>query len=136
MTVTWYRRPTTVEFTIRWPSRGWAAIGLNPRSGLPGTQLMMVSVVNGHTLASDRHIVAAGDHRPVEALRSTAHVVVRDARCDASGCSAVLVVDRVPRDRFHLLLRDGQSFHLLMAYSAESDFEHHSMFRTEVIVVL
>jgi hypothetical protein len=136
MTVTWQAQPTTVEFTLRWPSRGWVAIGVNTRSGLPGTHLMMVSIVKGGAIVSDRYIVAAGDHRPVRALGGADHVAVRDGRCDASGCSAVLVVERVPRDRFHVPLRDGQSYHLLMAYSAEPDFDHHSLVRTEVMITL
>lgn len=119
---------------MRWPSHGWAAIGLNTRSGLTGTQLMMVSVVNGRAIVSDRHIVAAGDHRAVRSLGGSDHVAVRVGRCDVTWCEAVLVVERVARDQLHHTIEAGREYWLLMAYSAEAGFAHHSLFRTEVAV--
>ena len=132
MTVTWRLQATAAEFSLRWPSHGWAAIGLNTQSGLPGTQLLMVSIVNGRPVISDRHAVAAGDHRPVQALGGAVHLAVRGGQCDASGCEAVFVVDRAPRDRLHHALEPGRPYYLLMAYSAQPDFDHHSLFRTDV----
>lgn len=134
MIVAWRSDANTVEFSMRWPSQGWAAIGLNTRSGLTGTQLMMVSVVNGRAIVSDRHIVAAGDHRTVRSLGGSDHVRVREGRCDATGCEAVLVVERVARDQLHHTIQAGREYSLLIAYSAVADLTHHSLFRTEVAV--
>jgi hypothetical protein len=38
--------------------------------------------------------------------------------------------------KYHKNLSNGNTFHLLLAYSQEDDFQHHSIMRTSILVTL
>lgn len=111
------------------PMKGWIAVGFNTRSGLEGTNLIMGAVQNGEVVISDRHIVAVGTHQSVSALGGLESAVLMEGSQDESGVHIRFRLPLRTPDEWHHNLEKGRVYHLLMAYSRDPDFGHHSAMR-------
>lgn len=118
------------------PQQGWVAIGFNTRTGLKGTHLIMGNVDRGNAVVSDRFIVAPGDHRAIETLGGDAWPDEVGGTEDASGTTLNFQLPLNRSDEWHHRLTPGNQYHVLMAFSREDDFQHHSMMRTEITIQL
>ena len=130
MTVEWHFTKTHLKITMQAPTTGWVAIGFNPENQLPGTSLLMARMRGGQAEALDFYTVGPGDYHPVTELggRSAIGQIIgweRDGQTHVS-----FEIERDPGGKFHYELAEGKPFHLLMAFSREDDFDHHSMMRT------
>ncbi len=136
MTVDWEIDQERLLLTIQAPTSGWVAVGFNTRDGLTGTNLIMTAVEGAETNISDRYIVAPGDHRSVADLGGKSAVTLIAGVENATGTTVRFALSLKAADRFHLDLAEGKTLHLLMAFSREDDFAHHSMMRTSVQITL
>lgn len=118
------------------PANGWLAVGFNTKKGLANTNLVMAAVVNGQTTISDRYILGAGDHREVVALGGTSAVTLLKGDEAGAHTSVHFEMNLVSLDDWHHVLEEGSSIHLLMAYSLEDDFQHHSIMREHLEITL
>ncbi len=136
MKVFWTFEGKDIRFQITAPTEGWVAIGFNTRDELKGTNLIMSQVVNDFPVLSDRYILVAGDHRQVQDLGGIAAATLVSGK-ETPMCTRIeLVVPIKASDRFHHELLPGSSIHLLLAYSQEDDFDHHSLMRTSLKIQL
>jgi DOMON domain len=136
MTVTWEFEGDSLKISMNAPTDGWVAIGLNERDGLEGTNLIMAAVIGNQVRLSDRYIVAPGDHREVAALGGQAATVLVSGAEKNGETNISFLIPAVANDRFHVHLSPGKHLHLLMAFSLEDDFTHHSVMRTSVEISL
>jgi DOMON domain len=136
MTVTWKIAQERLLLTMRAPTSGWVAVGFNTLEGLAGTNLVMAAVEGQEVRLSDRYIVAPGDHRSVAELGGKPSAMLISGTEDATGTIIQFALPLHAADSFHVALTRGQSLHLLMAFSREDDFAHHSMMRTAVTITL
>jgi hypothetical protein len=104
---------------------GWVTVGFNPRGELDGARLVMGRVVNGKAHA-EVHIAKPPQHVHRPAKNGGERVA------DVSG-SQVDGVTRVcfsmplaAADAEDVSLVAGKSVHLVLAWSHEPDFQHHS----------
>jgi DOMON domain len=129
MTITWQIEPDRLMLRMTAPTDGWVAIGFNDREGLAGTNLIMGCVKNGKAEVSDRHILAPGDHRSINELGGASAVeLIGGTEVDGTTTLDFSLPLRSP-DRWHHDLSTGKTYHLLMAFSRDDDFAHHSMMR-------
>ncbi len=136
MTVAWKIEGGLLRLTMTAPTAGWVAIGFNTDDELAGTDLVMGCVVGGQATLSDRYIIAPGQHRSIADLGGTpaAQLV---AGSETSAATAIeFSLPMKAADRWHHDLAAGKKYHLLMAFSREDDFAHHSMMRTSVEISL
>lgn len=132
MVFRWHIAEDRLHVDVSAPTQGWVAVGFNPKRGLAGTHLIMGAVVDGQTTVDDRYIVRIGQHRSISALGgvpSLSHIQGTET-ADETRLSFSLPL-HAP-DRFHQTLVPGETYHLLLAYSVDDDFMHHSRMRTHV----
>ncbi|MEZ4887976.1 MAG: DOMON domain-containing protein [Chitinophagales bacterium] len=135
MKICWQINGDKVDFEVFAPTKGWVAIGFNETSQLVGNNLIMGKVENGITV-SDRYIVGFGDHQTVESMGGTNHLSNIEGKEDNSGTTIRFSINADSLDKYHYDLLKDKPFTLLIAYSQEDDFSHHSRMRTSIDIVL
>ena len=135
MQIQWKWEEETLCFQVFAPKDGWVAIGLNSKSGLTGTNLIMGSVKNKKVNISDRYILKPGDHQTMESLGSEDLLLEKKGFENKKGTTISFKIPTQPNDKFHTKIEKGKEYFMLLAYSRDDDFGHHSMMRTEVKVI-
>ncbi|MEQ9412316.1 MAG: DOMON domain-containing protein [Cyclobacteriaceae bacterium] len=118
------------------PTTGWVAIGFNTHSQLSGTHLIMGAVEQEFYRIDDRYIVAPGNHRSMIQMGVEDQITLKSGREWQGKTVIEFVIPLQSKDKYHLQLNEGSEYHLLMAFSAEDDFDHHSMMRTSTKIKL
>jgi hypothetical protein len=136
MTVSWVWESTAIEITLQAPASGWVAAGFNPAAGLSGTSLIMARVRGGRAEAADYYVLRPGNYQPVTAMGGKSAVSGVRGREENGSTSVTFRLEARPGGPFHHSLAPGQEVHLLMAYSLDDDFAHHSIMRTSVRIRL
>ena len=136
MLVSWEEKGEWLEVEVSAPTQGWLAIGFNTEDGLEGTNLIMVAVRGKEVQLSDRYILKAGDHRALSDLGVGERLEILSGEENASGSRISFRIPKLSQDNYHKSLLPGSSFYMLMAYSREDDFMHHSMMRTSVQITI
>lgn len=136
MSVKWRIVTDTLQCVMQAPTNGWVAIGFNSRNELKGTNLLMGAVKNGKCIMDDRYIVAVGDHRSVKDLGGFCAVTNISAAEERELTWISFSIPLQVNDGFHQKLNEGNTYYLLMAYSTEDDFTHHSRMRISVKIKL
>jgi hypothetical protein len=136
MSVQWAFHGDQIEFTLSAPSQGWLAIGFNESSALPGTYLVMGRVQDGAAEVVEHKTLAPGDYRPIYTLGGQASVSGVNGQETSAGTTVRFCLPQYVADGFHRKLSPGSRWSLLVAFSREDDFRHHSMMRTHLPVTL
>lgn len=132
MSVSWKTESDQVRIVMEAPTTGWLAIGFNTSDKLPGTNLLMACVRNGEATLSDRYIVAQGDHRPVGDLGGVPVARLLSGSENEHSTRIEFLLPLRATDRWYHTLRAGSTYTLLLAFSREDDFAHHSTMRSSV----
>ena len=136
MAFEWQIEGAILKCKVSAPGTGWVAIGFNPENELSGTNLIMGSVAGKDCTISDRFIVQPGLHQAISELGG------REQLLDPKGVEVdgnTILEFSMPlnsSDVYHHTLKAGQGYHLLLAYSRDDDFQHHSIMRTSVFITL
>ena len=136
MTVTWQQVDGGWAITMTAPTQGWVAIGFNESEQLTGTYLIMGAVENGQAKVVEHRTLAPGDYRPITELGGRVSVSQVQGSENATGTQLGFWIPEQAADRLHKQLKPGSKWHLLLAYSAEDDFAHHSRMRTSIPIEL
>lgn len=136
MTVFWEINESQLAIKMFAPTDGWIAIGFNTKDGLINTNLIMACVKNGQVLIEDQFIKSPGSHIKVTDLGGNDQTSRHSGEETAKGTTISFEITQFALDQFHHHLKEGQKYHLLMAFSREDDFQHHSMMRTSVEIIL
>lgn len=110
------------------PTEGWIAVGFNERRTLKNTRFV-IAAVSMSPIRAEEHIALVPDHRNVAALglpRTLDHV----SGSYSQGLSRLefSLPHQFP-ERPALRLVPGASLHLMLAWSQNTDFTHHSAWR-------
>lgn len=116
------------------PTTGWVAVGFNTNDKLKGTNLIMGAIEQDFINIDDRFIVEPGNHKSITELGGSEALTQKGGE-EKDGISTIwFSIPLSVNDRFHHDLTEGKEYHLLLAYSQEDDFQHHSIMRTSVKV--
>lgn len=136
MAVRWEVVNDKVHFELSTPEHGWVAIGFNDKNKLPGTHLVMACVKEGKVIGRDYYIHSPGIYKPITELGGKG--IVYDVEGD-EGFSGTMIRFTLPLDhagKYYIPLTEGREYNLLVAYSREDDFNHHSMMRDSLKIKL
>jgi DOMON domain len=132
MTFQWRFEKDYLQCRATAPTNGWVALGFNTKDELNGTNLIMGAVVQDYVTIDDRFIVKPGDHRSITDLGGSEALVNRSGK-EVNGTTTVsFSIPLSVNDKFHHNLHEGKEYYVLMAYSQEDDFQHHSIMRTTI----
>ncbi len=118
------------------PTKGWVAVGFNTTSELTGTSLLMGHVQGVKSEVVDFFVRAPGDYEPVTVLGGVSVVTQSEGKEEGGATHLSFRIPLLPNSEFHQQLVAGGTYHLLMAYSLEDDFKHHSVMRTSMTIKL
>lgn len=136
MLVKWRIEGNQLQCEMSAPTHGWLAVGFNTNNELAGTNLIMGAVEEEFYRVDDRYIVKAGDHRPMSSVGVQDRILQRHGIEEGGKTTITFTIPLSSSDSYHLNLAEGAPYFLLMAYSLEDDFEHHSIMRTQIEINL
>lgn len=136
MTVKWHFENDRVHFKMCGPAQGWLAIGFNEKEDISDTYLIMGNIVNNSPNVVEYYTIAPGHYQSVVQLGANASVAdIKGMQTNRySELSFSLPVQG--EGQYQKSLMKGEDYHLIMAYSAHHDFQHHSRMRTSVKIQL
>jgi hypothetical protein len=136
MEVCWTITGNEINFKLKAPTNGWLCIGFNEKAGLKGTYLLMARVVNGKAEVVEHHTLSPGNYKDIQCFGEKA-VVSSIQGSESNGVSEVrFSVPVHPTHKYAKPLKAGTSYEMLVAYSREDDFQHHSMMRSNIRITL
>ncbi len=136
ITFSWQFAGDRLHCVLEAPTQGWVALGFNTQSGLADTHLIMVAVKDGITVMDDLYIMGPGDPRSIEDLGGQMDLEdVQGHQVDGK-TRVMFSIPASPADSWRKELREGNRYHVLLAYSTHDDFAHHSRIRRHPEVVL
>jgi DOMON domain len=112
---------------------GWVAVGFNTRPALDGARLVMGRVVNGRP---ELEVHRAEPPRHARIAHAEGAVGVVSAAQEAGVTRLCFVMPLDPIGASDVALAAGAPTHLVLAWSQEPDFDHHSAERGAVDVLL
>jgi hypothetical protein len=110
------------------PTRGWLAVGFNNHQRFEGSRFV-IGASRGSAFQIEEHIAIVPNHAPVQELGLQA--AVQDAAMQAKdGINSLeFSLPHHFTDTDNPSLVAGQLTYLMLAWSHESDFDHHSAWR-------
>jgi len=126
----WAHDADRVRMALAIATAGWIAVGFNDRRTLAGTRFVIASAITGRI---EERIARVPDHAPIAAL-GIAPAIAEAAVAFESGRSVLRFA--MPHRLSSQSLAPGSAVHLMLAWSPETDFAHHSAWRRHVDVVL
>lgn len=136
MKVSWGFYEDKIRFELDSPEKGWLAVGFNPKPGLSNTHFVMGAVQDNHSHVEDRFILAPGNHQSIAGLGGEALLEEVEIKECWFGTTLSFSLPIEPNSQYHYALKPGIKLHLLIAYSLEDDFEHHSVMRKSIEIIL
>ena len=136
MVLEWKMEEAQIRCKVKAPGTGWVAIGFNPKEGLTGTNLIMGAVRNGTCQMSDRFIVKPGEHKAISELGAKEKLSEIKGTEEDGSTTLEFCIPINSSDAYHHTLKAGNGYHVLLAYSQDDDFGHHSIMRTSVYITL
>jgi hypothetical protein len=125
-----------LQIELESKSAGWFAVGFNESSDLKGTKLFMASIDRGKLNLSERQIIDIGIHKSLTELGLIEEKTIIDFSETKNRKYLKFKIPVKSKNQFSKDFQSGKVFHILLAYSLENDFSHHSIYRTSVKIVL
>lgn len=136
MEINWHHKGPNIHISMSAPTEGWVAIGFNPSPGIKGTYLLMGHIEEGKPDVVEHYTLSPGNYRTLESLECSPRVKnIRGSEKEGTSLLSFTIPTRV-NSAYHQDLSEGNEYNLIIAYSREDDFQHHSMMRTSVRVEL
>lgn len=136
MHLIWRHSHDSIHLEMSAPSTGWLAIGFNSSADLAGTYLLMGRLSNNRAEVVEHSIIQPGDYRSFSVMGFPG--CVKNIRGEEKrGTTRIsFSLPNKPENLLQKDLREGNRYHLLLAYSVDKDFRHHSLMRTSIIITL
>lgn len=136
MNFTWHFDEDFLHGKVSAPTKGWVAIGFNKHIDLAGTNLIMAAAEKDFFKIEDRYIVAPANHKSILELGGSEGITKGFCRESNGLTEMYFSIHRSVNDKFHHELNEGEYIFILLAYSQEDDFTHHSTMRTSIQIKL
>ncbi|KAA3602849.1 MAG: hypothetical protein DWQ06_06670 [Calditrichaeota bacterium] len=114
---------------IKAPTKGWLAVGLNSENSIVGSDLKMFRVVSGKVEFEDQFTTGFGIHPQDSELGGTSNVKIISGSENEKFTEILFQIPMVSKDKFDFKIEPNKKFWLILAYSTEDDFQHHSIMR-------
>lgn len=136
MQVNWKFVKEKIRFEVSAPTKGWMAIGFNEEPHLKGTYLLMMIMRDGIPTVEEHYTFEHGDYRSFSSENISTSVLEKSGSEFFGRTRITFELPLVPKNQFARNLSEGTYYHMVMAFSRDDDFQHHSMMRTTVRITL
>lgn len=135
VTFTWHHQSGRLRGTLSAPSAGWIAVGFNEERSLRNTWFVIASVA-ARPMRVEEHIALVPDHRNITDLGIEPSVGHVSGFYTQGRSQLEFSLPHALPKRPALRLAPGTPTHLMLAWSREADFDHHSAWRRHYDVEL
>jgi len=132
ITLQYYLYPDSIEIQLSAPTKGWVAVGFHSENQLVGSDLLMFSVQHGQIVYQDQYIRNWNDHPQDSILGGRNNISIIGYLEDEGSTSVKFKIPINSGDAYDKAHQFDQDFWLLLAYSVEDDFGHHSITRKQI----
>ena len=136
MAVEWRHGDGLTHFRLEAPTQGWVAVGFNTSGDIAGAYLLMGHVKEGTPRMEERYTEAPGRYPSLEQYEVSLRVEQLRGSESGQGTRLEFAVPSEPGSVYHRPLTKGTECWMVLAYSWEDDFGHHSAMRRHVKVRL
>lgn len=136
MEVSWKYDAQRIWIEMSAPTDGWIAIGFNESKEISGNYLLMGRVRDGRAELVEHSTLSAGNYKPITQLGGSIQVQDVGGEENENRTRIKFSLPLKAIDAYRKDLAHGHEYVLLMAFSREDDFQHHSMMRTAVEINL
>lgn len=131
----WHHQDGRLFGELSAPTDGWIAVGFNAEKSLRGTYFVMAAVSTA-SFHAEEHIAIVPQHKRIAEL-GWSETLVRLSSSYTNGRSQISFSIAANPDLQHgIALWQGAQTHMMLAWSHESDFNHHSAWRQHFDVTL
>lgn len=117
------------------PTRGWVAVGFNNQQRLKGTRFVIGALIGG-SLRVEEHIAVVPSHPTVESMGLASAVEAASGSVSDGKTTLRFSLPHLFRDTDNPTLLSGIESYLMLAWSHEVDFAHHSAWRRHFTIDL
>lgn len=132
MAVSWKMEKEYIHFEMKAPTNGRVAIGFNETTSLAGTYLLMGRIRNGKAEVVEHYTEKPGNYKPTADLGIRNQVISISGDEKGNLTKLKFSVPISKSSKYHKQLSMDSKWTLLLAYSLDDDFQHHSIMRTSV----
>jgi len=136
MIVRWKMEKESIYFEMEAPTNGWVAIGFNETTSLAGTYLLMGRIRNGKAEVVEHYTERPGNYKPIADLGIPNQVISISGDEKGNLTKLKFSIPISKSSKYHKQLSKETKWTLLLAYSVDDDFQHHSIMRTSMEIIL
>ncbi len=136
MTVSWYLDGKEIHFEMYAPTKGWVTLGVNESSGTKNAYLLMGHIVKGEAYVVEHFAQSPGNYTPIQDLGGPVRVRNVSGKEMNGKTSLKFSLPIGKATEYQKELIEGKKYHMILAYSVDDDFQHHSIMRTSVEIQL
>ncbi len=136
MLVSWIHRGDRVYFEMEAPTEGWVTIGFNQDINLAGAYLLMGRIRNGQVEVIPHYVLAPGKYKSFSELKITSSVQDVSGHQSAQETTLDFSLPVTGQHHFERDLTPGCELVMILAFSREDDFQHHSIMRTSLRITM
>lgn len=136
MKVSWHYESGRILFEMMAPNDGWVTIGFNTTSGTKGAYLLMGNIVKGKPNVVEHYTISPGNYKTLNSLGEAPQVKDIKGNENSLGTTLKFSLPLKAKNKYQKDLSEGSEYTMIIAYSQEDDFQHHSIMRTSVNVKL
>jgi hypothetical protein len=129
MIVQWHFSVDRIYFEISAPTNGWVTIGFNEHDETTNAYLLMGRVVNGKADVVEHYTKSPGNYSPITDYGIASRVLDVEGSEGKATTSISFSIPVLPGCKYHKDLSQGKELVLILAYSQQDDFQHHSIMR-------
>lgn len=136
MIVKWKIEKEQIHFEMEAPTDGWVAIGFNKTTSLAGTYLLMGRIKDGKAEVVEHYTEKSGTYKPITNYGIPNQIIgiIGDEKQNIT--KLYFSIPTKKASKYHKQLLPNTKWTLLLAYSLDDDFQHHSVMRTSVEIKL
>lgn len=136
MTVNWQHCSDSIQIEMSAPTGGWLCIGFNEKDEITHANLFMGCVRDNKVELVEHYVISPGNYKPIRDLGILDRVRIIEG-AEKDGVTTIRFTIHLNTNNSHQKdLSIGTALSLIMAYSMEDDFQHHSIMRTSTQIQL
>ena len=136
MELEWHFAQELIWFEMSAPTEGWVAIGFNESQTISGNYLLMGRVQNGKSEVVEHATIAPGKYHKIEDLDGSNQILSVSGKEIMGKTTLKFALPINALGPYRKDLKPANEYILLLAYSRDDDFQHHSMMRTSIKIKL
>jgi hypothetical protein len=136
MTVNWEFKDNRIYFEMTAPTDGWVAIGFNNIENITGNYLIMGKLEKDKVTVEEHYTISLGNYQSFNKLKINASVENVEGVETAKKTTIKFSLPIISNNKYAKDLNERSEYILLIAYSQEDDFQHHSIMRTSSKIIL